>query len=131
MYNHGQLCTFPHCLSFGLWFGIVWCWQSISCFQLLASLPYMSIQEDYEAVKKRLYDISGLEAERMAKREKERDGNKSIEKTAALPAAVFYCLFRFEPFVSENLNSLKAKPKGMVILLKRHKNAIIQSAKHG
>ena len=25
-------------------FGIVWCWQSISCFQLLASLPYMSIK---------------------------------------------------------------------------------------
>ena len=26
-----------------LWFGIVWCWRSISCFRLLASLPYMSI----------------------------------------------------------------------------------------
>ena len=37
---------FPRCLSFGLWFlwfGIVWCWRSISCFRLLASLPYMSI----------------------------------------------------------------------------------------
>ena len=37
---------FPQCLSFGLcflWFGIVWCWRSISCFRLLASLPYMSI----------------------------------------------------------------------------------------
>ncbi len=34
-------------LSFGLWFlwfGIVWCWRSISCFRLLASLPYMSIK---------------------------------------------------------------------------------------
>ena len=34
-------------LSFGLWFlwfGIVWCWRSISCFRLLASLPYMSIR---------------------------------------------------------------------------------------
>ena len=30
------------CLWF-LWFGIVWCWRSISCFRLLASLPYMSI----------------------------------------------------------------------------------------
>ena len=30
-------------MSFGLWFGIVWCWRSISCFRLLASLPYMSI----------------------------------------------------------------------------------------
>ena len=35
--------TFPQCLSFGLWFGIVWCWRSISCFRLFASLPYMSI----------------------------------------------------------------------------------------
>ena len=26
------------------WFGIVWCWRSISCFRLLASLPYMSIR---------------------------------------------------------------------------------------
>ena len=26
-----------------LWFGIVWCWRSISCFRLLAFLPYMSI----------------------------------------------------------------------------------------
>ena len=43
---HSLLCTFPQCLSFGLcflWFGIVWCWRSISCFRLLASLPYMSI----------------------------------------------------------------------------------------
>ena len=30
-------------MSFGLWFGIVWYWRSISCFRLLASLPYMSI----------------------------------------------------------------------------------------
>lgn len=33
-------------LPFGLcflWFGIGWCWRSISCFWLLASLPYMSI----------------------------------------------------------------------------------------
>ena len=27
------------------WFGIVWCWRSISCFRLLASLPYMSISD--------------------------------------------------------------------------------------
>ena len=32
------------CLFFGLWFGIVWCWRSISCFWLFASLPYMSIR---------------------------------------------------------------------------------------
>ena len=44
---HSQLCTFPQCLSFGLWllwFGIVWCWRPISCFRYLASLPYMSIR---------------------------------------------------------------------------------------
>ncbi len=29
--------------SLVLWFGIVWCWRSICCFWLLASLPYMSI----------------------------------------------------------------------------------------
>ena len=29
--------------SLVLLFGIVWCWRSISCFRLLASLPYMSI----------------------------------------------------------------------------------------
>ena len=29
--------------SFGFCFGIVWCWRSTSCFRLLASLPYMSI----------------------------------------------------------------------------------------
>ena len=31
-----------------LWFGIVWCWRSISCFRLLASLPYMSINAGIE-----------------------------------------------------------------------------------
>ncbi len=30
--------------SLVLLFGIVWCWRSISCFRLLASLPYMSIE---------------------------------------------------------------------------------------
>ena len=30
--------------SLVLLFGIVWCWRSISCFRLLASLPYMSIR---------------------------------------------------------------------------------------
>ena len=33
-------------MAFGLWFlwfGIVWCWRSISCFRLFASLSYMSI----------------------------------------------------------------------------------------
>ena len=30
--------------SLVLWFGIVWCWRSICCFWLLASLPYMSIR---------------------------------------------------------------------------------------
>lgn len=38
---------------------------------------------------------------------------------------------KFEPSVSKNLNPLKAKSKGMVVLLKRHKNAMIQSVKHG
>ena len=27
--------------------GIVWCWRSIACFRLLASLPYMSICTRY------------------------------------------------------------------------------------
>ena len=31
-------------MSFALWLGIVWCWRFISCFRLLASLPYMSIR---------------------------------------------------------------------------------------
>jgi len=30
-----------------------------------------------------------------------------------------------------NVNPLKEKSKDMVVLLKRHKNVIIQSAKHG
>ena len=45
--QYSLLCTFPQCLSFGLWlrwFGIEWCWRSISCFRLLVSLPYMSIE---------------------------------------------------------------------------------------
>ena len=29
--------------SFDFWFGIVWCWRSISYFCFLASLSYMSI----------------------------------------------------------------------------------------
>ena len=43
----GTVCNVHNLLSFGLWllwFGIVWCWQSISCFRLFASLPYMSIR---------------------------------------------------------------------------------------
>ena len=39
----GIFVPFGDIFSFGLWFGIVWCWRSISCFRLLASLPYMSI----------------------------------------------------------------------------------------
>ena len=43
---HDSIASYAHfhnaCLWF-LWFGIVWCWRSISCFRLLASLPYMSI----------------------------------------------------------------------------------------
>ena len=41
-----KLLDFPTMLVFWslvLLFGIVWCWRSISCFRLLASLPYMSI----------------------------------------------------------------------------------------
>ena len=42
---HDSIACYAHfhnaCLWF-LWFGIVWCWRSISCFRLLASLPYMS-----------------------------------------------------------------------------------------
>jgi hypothetical protein len=40
-------------------------------------------------------------------------------------------VFVHEPSVSKNLNPLKAKSKGIVVLLKRHKNVIIQSVKHG
>ena len=40
-------------------------------------------------------------------------------------------LQKFEPSVSKNLNPLKAKSKGMVVLLKRHENVTIQSVKHG
>ena len=45
-WENPKVLIFPQCLSFGLLFllfGIVWCWRSISCFRLLASLPYMSI----------------------------------------------------------------------------------------
>ena len=44
---HDSIACYAHfhnaCLWF-LWFGIMWCWRSISCFRLLASLPYMSIR---------------------------------------------------------------------------------------
>ena len=39
---------------FALWFGIVWCWRSISCFRLLASLPYMSINSRMVAYARQL-----------------------------------------------------------------------------
>ena len=41
--------AFLQCLSFGLWFGIVWCRRSISCFRFLTSLPYMSIKSRVES----------------------------------------------------------------------------------
>ena len=44
MWENLNFWIFPQCLSFNLLFGIVWCWRSISCFRLLASLPYMSIR---------------------------------------------------------------------------------------
>ncbi len=43
--------------SFDFWFGIVWCWQSISCFWFLASLPYMSIPPTDETEYGRLVDM--------------------------------------------------------------------------
>ena len=44
LWKNQNFWIFPQCLSFGLWFGIVWCWRSISYFRSLASLPYMSIR---------------------------------------------------------------------------------------
>ena len=41
---HISIMLFFWSCSLILLFGIVWCWRSISCFRLLASLPYMSIR---------------------------------------------------------------------------------------